>query len=194
MLFYSQTPRLLTCFKLRALAAKASEQRESVAKRLGGSSSKAELGDAARWAPADAAKFRDVLGSYTEDLDAVRTTNEGMRSALKEIGSGLVKGKYIQSGYIAKPYNLSANTRKEEIERFKRAKDDEDFRKMLKARTLGPELLELKSRLRSELMRKKQEVMKLEEVLKEHKKKMTAMKNQKGVFRFVHLSSPSSAY
>ncbi len=56
---------------------------------------------------------------------------------------------------------------------------------MLKARTLGPELVEMKTRLRGELMRKKQEVLRLEDVLKDNKKKMTAMKSQKGVFRYV---------
>ena len=112
----------------------------------------------------------------------------------KKLAVGLSKVNTFNVVTSPSLIELSANTRKEEIERFKRAKDDEDFRKMLKARTLGPELLELKSRLRGELMRKKQEVMKLEEVLKENKKKMTAMKNQKGVFRFVHLFRPASVY
>lgn len=43
---------------------------------------------------------------------------------------------------------LSAKTRKEEIGRFNRAKDDKEFAKMLKARSLGPEHLEAQAQLR----------------------------------------------
>lgn len=38
--------------------------------------------------------------------------------------------------------------RKEEVVRFSKAKDDADFSKMLKARSLGPELLETQIQLR----------------------------------------------
>ncbi|KAF9046803.1 hypothetical protein BDZ89DRAFT_1033594 [Hymenopellis radicata] len=157
---------------------KAAEQRELLAKKTGGSSARADLADPQRWAPSDALKFRDLLSTCTDDLEVSQLSNQVIRTALKELGSGLVK----------------ANTRKEEIERFNRAKEDEDFRKMLKARTLGPELVEMKTRLRGELMRKKQEVLRLEDVLKDNKKKMTAMKSQKGVFRSPSLDTVNRTY
>ena len=45
----------------------------------------------------------------------------------------------------------SAETRKEEIARFSKAKADPDFAKMLKARTLGPEAAETQSQLRKQI-------------------------------------------
>ena len=41
-----------------------------------------------------------------------------------------------------------AKTRKEEIGRFNRAKDDKEFAKVLRARSLGPEHLETQAQLR----------------------------------------------
>ena len=62
---------------------------------------------------------------------------------------------------------------------------------MLKARSLGPELLEAKARLRGELMRKKKEISRLEDTLAENKKRMTAMKSHKGVFKYVRIKTRS---
>jgi len=42
----------------------------------------------------------------------------------------------------------TAGTRREEIARFNKAKDDKEFAKMLKARTLGPEHSETQTQLR----------------------------------------------
>jgi hypothetical protein len=43
---------------------------------------------------------------------------------------------------------MTAGTRREEIARFNKAKDDKEFAKMLKARTLGPEHSETQTQLR----------------------------------------------
>ena len=45
----------------------------------------------------------------------------------------------------------SAETRKEENDRFSKAKADPDFAKMLKARTLGPEAAETQAQLRKQI-------------------------------------------
>ncbi len=44
-----------------------------------------------------------------------------------------------------------AGTRREEIARFNKAKDDKEFAKMLKARTLGPEHSETQTQLRKSI-------------------------------------------
>lgn len=56
--------------------------------------------------------------------------------------------------YFTKPdvwFNILAETRREEITRFSRAKADPDFAKMLKVRTLGPEHAETQSQLRKQV-------------------------------------------
>lgn len=45
----------------------------------------------------------------------------------------------------------TAGTRREEIARFNKAKDDKDFARMLKARTLGPEHSETQTQLRKSI-------------------------------------------
>lgn len=44
-----------------------------------------------------------------------------------------------------------AGTRREEMSRFKKAKNDSEFAKMLKSRTLGPEHLEMQTQLRRDI-------------------------------------------
>ena len=44
-----------------------------------------------------------------------------------------------------------AKTRKEEIARFNKAKNDKEFAKMLKSRSLGPELSETQMHLRKSI-------------------------------------------
>ena len=46
---------------------------------------------------------------------------------------------------------LSAETRKEEIIRFSKAKDDPEFARMLKIRTLNPDAAETQSQLRRQI-------------------------------------------
>ena len=48
-------------------------------------------------------------------------------------------------------YHLIAETRKEEIVRFAKAKADPEFARMLKARTLGPEHAETQNQLRKQI-------------------------------------------
>ncbi|SJL00034.1 uncharacterized protein ARMOST_03346 [Armillaria ostoyae] len=163
---------------LQQLAKKASQESEVLNRKTGGSRLKADLGVPARWYPADALKFRETLLGYADDLELLKEGRDEAKKVLKELGSGVVK----------------ANTRKEEIERFNRAKEDDNFAKMLRGRTLGPEHLETRARLRGELMRRKTEVSKLEDVLKEYKKKVSSMKSYKGVFRAPSLDTVNRTY
>lgn len=146
---------------------------------------KADLGIPARWYPADALKFRETLLGYGDDLELLKESRDEAKKVLKELGSGVVKGLFIITFKSLRYayHSRAANTRKEEIERFNRAKEDDNFAKMLRGRTLGPEHLETRARLRGELMRRKTEVSKLEDVLKEYKKKVSSMKSYKSVFR-----------
>jgi nucleoporin NUP159 len=47
--------------------------------------------------------------------------------------------------------SLLAGTRREEIARFNKAKDDKEFAKMLRSRTLGPEYSETQAQLRKSI-------------------------------------------
>ncbi|KAK0495369.1 hypothetical protein EDD18DRAFT_1171899 [Armillaria luteobubalina] len=163
---------------LQHLATKATQESEVLNRKTGGSRLKADLGIPSRWYPADALKFRETLLGFADDLDFLKEGRDEAKKVLKELGSGVVK----------------ANTRKEEIERFNRAKEDDSFAKMLRGRTLGPEHLETRARLRGELMRRKAEVSKLENVLKEYKKKVSSMKSCKGVFRAPSLDTVNRTY
>lgn len=163
---------------LQQLAKKASCESKVLNQKTGGSRLKADLGNPTRWYPADALKYRETLLSYTDDLELLKEGREEAKKVLRELGSGVVK----------------ANTRKEEIERFNRAKEDDSFARMLRSRTLGPEHLETRARLRGELMRRKTEVSKLEDVLKEYKKKVASMKSCKGVFRAPSLDTVNRTY
>ena len=77
-----------------------------------------------------------------------------MKEKLRELKSGL----------------LRATTRKEEIERFSKAKNDADFEKMMKSRTLRPEQTEKQTKLRRDIRALSSRVSELEGQLKSSKK------------------------
>ena len=52
---------------------------------------------------------------------------------------------------FALSFLCKAETRKEEIVRFSKAKNDPEFSKMLKSRTLGPDAAETQSQLRRQI-------------------------------------------
>ncbi|TFK72992.1 hypothetical protein BDN72DRAFT_762517 [Pluteus cervinus] len=110
-------------------------QKMNSQKPLGPSKKQADLSDPARWGHGDAVYFGTLLRSYEEDLIKLKAQHEHSRSCLKELRSGMLK----------------AGTRKEEISRFKKANSDQEFSKMLKSRTLGPEHLETQIQLRRKI-------------------------------------------
>ena len=102
-------------------------------------------------------------------------------------------------------YLLIAGTRREEIARFSRAKTDQEFTKILKARTLGPEHSETQMKLRRYIRVRLQNygmftvdlhlwlqlvndrVQKLETGLQEKKKRLAESISGKPSFKYVKL-------
>jgi nucleoporin NUP159 len=119
---------------------------------LGGSRNKADLGNPAKWGLADLKQFGALLLQYQSDLQSLEVDRDREKQALKEIKSNILKGAqlFIFSS-VSEPMSLVAGTRREEIARFNKAKDDKEFAKMLKARTLGPEHSETQTQLRKSI-------------------------------------------
>lgn len=138
----------MVSIQLRLLAQEANKKRAELGKPAGGSRQKADLGDVAKWGLADAVQFGQVLLQYQQDLDTLKELRGKQTHALRSLQSNMLKGTShpLQSIFIStiRP----AGTRREEISRFNKAKDDNEFAKMLKARTLGPEHLETQTQLR----------------------------------------------
>lgn len=133
---------------MRKAAERATVKRLELGKPAGGSRRKAELGDVAKWGLADAAQFGQVLLQYQQDLDSLKGLREKQTHALRSLQTNMLKGMFFFQTSIFISTLCSAGTRKEEISRFNKAKDDNEFSKMLKARTLGPEHLETQTQLR----------------------------------------------
>ncbi|KAJ7337485.1 hypothetical protein DFH08DRAFT_705468, partial [Mycena albidolilacea] len=91
-----------------------------------------DLGNRAKWALVDAAQFGQIMRLYEQDLTDLKEERSQRQKLLWELQSNLLK----------------AGTHREEISRFLKAQHDNDFARMLKARTLGPEHLETQTHLR----------------------------------------------
>ncbi|KJA22211.1 hypothetical protein HYPSUDRAFT_1085268, partial [Hypholoma sublateritium FD-334 SS-4] len=76
-----------------------------------------------------------------------------------------------------------AGTRREEIVRFNKAKNDKEFAKMLRSRTLGPEYSETQTHSRKSIRAVRDRIQKLETHLQEDKKKLTQSTSYKPSFR-----------
>jgi nucleoporin NUP159 len=138
--------------QLHLLAQQATENRLEFSKSAGGSRKKADLGDSTKWNLGDVVQFKQVLQQYEQDLSALKEARDTQSQALRELQSNMLKGMCRTA---AAPNQtlicLIAGTRKEEIIRFNKAKNDSDFAKMLKSRTLGPEHLETQTQLRRDI-------------------------------------------
>lgn len=131
------------------MAQEASKKRAELLKSNGGSRRKADLCDPTKWGRADLAQFGQVLLQYAEDLDMLQHNREKQSDVLRELKSNMLKGEWVHTLLDSGLYfHLTAGTRREEIIRFNKAKNDAEFAKMLKARTLGPEHLETQTQLR----------------------------------------------
>lgn len=120
---------------MRLLAQQAVKKLEELKFKRSTSSSrnnKEDLNDSTKWGLGDAVQFGTVLRQYSKDLKELKEMRDVQKSALKALQSETLK----------------AATRKEEIERFNKAKSDEEFKKMLKSRSLGPENFEAQTQLR----------------------------------------------
>ncbi|KDR78947.1 hypothetical protein GALMADRAFT_64299, partial [Galerina marginata CBS 339.88] len=117
------------------LAKQAVERRNENGHSTGGSRQKADLGVPTKWSFGDLTYFNQVLVQYEADLEQLTAYRENETQMLRELQSNILK----------------SGTRKEEIARFNKAKHDKEFAKMLKARTLGPELTETQTHLRKSI-------------------------------------------
>ncbi|KAG6884149.1 hypothetical protein C0993_000926, partial [Termitomyces sp. T159_Od127] len=139
---------------------------------------RADFADPREWSPASSLQFGKILLHFEKDLDELHDIRIAQRTQLKEIQSNVLKAK----------------TRREEIGRFNRAKDDKEFAKMLKARSLGPEHIETQAQLRRAIRTIRDRVQTLEDHLKGSKKKLTQVKTGRPSIRPPSLDSINRTY
>ncbi|KAF9484360.1 hypothetical protein BDN70DRAFT_797827 [Pholiota conissans] len=143
-----------------------------------GSRIRADLGDKTKWTLNDLGQFKQLLKQYEVELDLLEANKDKDQQTLREIHSNMLK----------------AGTRREEIARFNKAKDDKDFAKMLKSRTLGPEYSETQAQLRKSIKNIRDRIQKLETHLVEDKKKVAQSKSYKPSFRAPSLDTINRSY
>ncbi|KAF8150734.1 hypothetical protein B0H34DRAFT_801662 [Crassisporium funariophilum] len=145
---------------------------------FGGSRNKADLADPSKWNLVDMKQFGHVLQQYQGDLEYLSAQRDTTKQALREIQSNMLK----------------AGTRREEIARFNKAKNDEEFARMLRVRTLGPEHSETQTQLRKNIRTIRDRVQKLETHLQEKKKKLAQSTSGKPGFRAPSLDTINRTY
>lgn len=118
-----------------------------------------DLNDRNKWTFGDLEAFAKLLKSFEKEVLAAYELKDEFRPLMREVESNLLKGMFFLNMFIQRYqyvliiFNLNrlAETRKEEIVRFSKAKADPEFVKMLKARTLGPDAAETQSQLRRQI-------------------------------------------
>uniref|UniRef100_A0A0W0F345 Nucleoporin Nup159/Nup146 N-terminal domain-containing protein n=1 Tax=Moniliophthora roreri TaxID=221103 RepID=A0A0W0F345_MONRR len=163
---------------LRKLAELASKKREALSRTAGGSRRKEDLGDASKWALGDVVHFGVTMKQFERDISELKEGPEKQKQSLSELNKSIVK----------------AGTRREEIARFNKAKSDNEFAKMLKSRTLGPEHLETQTQLRRNIRNLSNRVQQLEDQLKSHKKKLVEFNSGKPTLRAPSIDTVNRTY
>ncbi|TFK40216.1 hypothetical protein BDQ12DRAFT_602582 [Crucibulum laeve] len=163
---------------LRLLAQQTSQRRATLGKSLGGSRKREDLGNTSKWGLNDAAQFGQLLKQYEQDLVELKEKREKQKQMLRELQRSMLK----------------AGTRREEIVRFNKAKNDAEFAKMLRARTLGPEHLETQTQLRRNIRIMRDRIQKLEANLQASKKKLAQSTTGKPGFRAPSLDTINRTY
>ncbi|KAJ4488409.1 hypothetical protein J3R30DRAFT_3435653 [Lentinula aciculospora] len=143
--------------RLRVLAGVVAKKRGMLSKSAGGSRQKEDLGNHEKWAPCDGAQFGALLRQFEQDIFELKAFAEKQKEDIRDIGKSMIK----------------AGTRREEIARFNKARSDNEFSKMLKSRTLGPEHLENQMQLRRNIRAMHTKVDQLEDQLRAHKKRLS---------------------
>ncbi|KAJ7678549.1 hypothetical protein B0H17DRAFT_1206784 [Mycena rosella] len=154
-ILFANMTRELEDFRLLAQAA--SQKRLELSKSAGGSRRAADLGNRTKWALGDVVQFGQAMRMYEQDLAELKEGRAQQQKQFRELQSNLLK----------------AGTRREEIGRFLKAQHDNDFAKMLKARTLGPEHLETQTHLRRSIRAMQDRIQKLESHLQDSKKRLS---------------------
>ncbi len=135
--------------QLSELSARAAGKRQELSASTGGSRLKVDLGVLNKWKISDATTFGQTLLQFEENLVELKNIRETFKQAVRELNGNMLKGVLFQEFFTMSYVNLStANTRREEIARFDKAKTDKEFAKMLSTRSLGPEHVEAQQQLR----------------------------------------------
>ncbi|KAF8656789.1 hypothetical protein AX16_002341 [Volvariella volvacea WC 439] len=164
--------------ELRKLAAEAAQKRVELTQTRASSRFHPDTADPARWGTFDNSHFKQVLSKYYQELDELRSVKDQLKSGMRELQSSMLK----------------ANTRREEIARFTKANSDNEFSRMLKARTLGPEHLETQTHLRRSIRAMRDRVQKLEYHLQASKRKVSEMTSGKPSIRAPSLDTINRTY
>ncbi|KAF8907368.1 hypothetical protein CPB84DRAFT_1822580 [Gymnopilus junonius] len=138
----------------------------------------AKLENADKWHLGDLHYFAQTLIRCQTDLEELSSHRETEAQMLRELQSNTLK----------------AVTRKEEIARFNKAKNDKEFTRILRARSLGPENSEKQSSLRRSIRSIRDRVQKLEFGLLADKKKLAQAASRKPSMRPPTLDTINRTY
>ncbi|KAG7089627.1 hypothetical protein E1B28_011292 [Marasmius oreades] len=163
---------------LRRLAGLVAKRRELLTKPGGGSKRKEDLGDHNKWGLCDAVKFGVIMRQYENDIHELKKGTEKQKGSIADLNKSMIK----------------AGTRREEIARFNKAKSDNEFAKMLKSRTLGPEHLETQTQLRRNIRNLSTRVEQLEDQSKAHKKKIAEFNSGRPSLRAPTIDTVNRTY
>ncbi|KAJ8454819.1 hypothetical protein ONZ45_g19159 [Pleurotus djamor] len=153
--------------ELKTMSQMAVKQREDFAKSSG-THSKADLRTPEKWGGLnDVVPFGKAMKTLESDIKQKKQLMLKEHDFLRDIQDSMLK----------------AGTRKEEIARFNRAKNDADFSQMLKSRTLGPEHHETQVHLRKSIRDIRDRVSKLEQTLQTSKSKLSRSNKGKPVLK-----------
>lgn len=109
-----------------------------------------DLGDNTKFGIADAKEFSRLLRSLNKEVIELKEMRAAHTKSIRELEAAMLKGvclTFSARSHVRLTIN-SVSMRKEEVVRFSKAKDDAEFAKILKARSLGPEHLETQIQLR----------------------------------------------
>lgn len=136
------------------------------------------LEDAKRWTLLDIPAYGKAMKLLHADVAALKVSWGPIHQALGEIEGDMLK----------------VCTRKEEIARFSKARNNPDFSRMLKTRNLGPEHMEKQAKLRKQVRSIRDRVEKLESHLQAAKGKLEREKTGRVGFKAPTLDTINRTY
>ncbi|OSC99961.1 hypothetical protein PYCCODRAFT_746796 [Trametes coccinea BRFM310] len=163
---------------LKALASRASVRATQLGRPGTGNKTIEDLTDPTKWLLGDLPQFKQLMKEVERELGKWQKEKAVLISHIRELESDMLK----------------ATTRKEEIARFSRASQDAEFARMLKARTLSPEYLEMQAQLRREIRTIRGRVQQLEDHIQASKKKLNSLKNGKPTLKPPSLDTINRTY
>ena len=117
------------------------------------SHTKEDLADKRKWCFGDLEDFAQILRNIEKTVILANRLKDQFVPLMRDVESNQLKGRYAsQCHERVRLIKFSlAETLKEEIIRFSKAKADPEFARMLKERTLGPDAAETQSQLRKQI-------------------------------------------